>query len=411
MDVQLRRTLILIWEFFFWFRGEKLLRRIMITIFLIGLGTFASFQAYSWQMNGDVQASNSYKQPLKEHKESQVITLTAAGDCLMHGPQIRSGLQADGSYRFDTFFPNVAGLINEGDYSSTNFEAALAGPETGYSGYPLFNSPDEVANTFKKAGFDLVVTANNHSLDRGYSGGIRTLNVLRQAGLETLGTYRNPEEARSFLIKDIRGVKVGYLAYTYGTNGIPVPAGHPEYVNLLDKKKIISDIKALRPQVDVLILIMHWGVEYQPRPGQEQIFMALEFLNAGADAILGSHPHVIQTMEVINIQGRPKFVIYGMGNFISNQHGLEQNCGIVLKLRFKKDFERGDTQLIEVSYTPTYSHPYYSNGKLHYRVIPIESTIARIKQGTDPYMTQKDLPVLQNALEHTKKQLGPGFQG
>jgi len=383
----------------------------MITVFLILLGTLASFQAYSWAMSEDshrIGSADSEQNSMTGRTET--ITLTAAGDCLMHGPEIRSGLQEDGSYRFDTFFADVAGLIREGDYSSTDLEAALAGPESGYTGYPMFNSPDEIANTFKQAGFDLVVTANNHSLDRGYSGGIRTLKVLRQAGLQTLGTYRNRSEANTFLIKDIRGVKVGYLAYTYSTNGIPVPAEHGEYVNLLEKDKILADIKALRPQVDVLILILHWGVEYQPRPGQDQIFMAREFIEAGADAILGSHPHVVQTMEVVRVKGKPKFVIYGMGNFISNQQGLERNCGIVLKLRFKKDFDQKQTRLVEVSYTPTFSHPYNDHGRVHYRVIPIEKTINKIQKGTDLFMNSDDLPVLQEALQSTLHQLGPGFK-
>lgn len=386
-------------------------RRIMVTVFLILLGTLASFQAYSWAISED-GPGNGYVDPGKssETGRSEIITLTAAGDCLMHVPETRSGLQADGSYRFDTFFADVADLIQEGDYCSTNLESAMAGPESGYTGFPMFNCPDEIAHTLKQAGFDLVVTANNHSLDRGYNGGLRTLKVLREAGLDTLGTYRSPAEANSYLIKDIRGVKVGYLAYTYGTNGIPVPDGHPEYVNLLEKERILADIKALRPRVDVLILVLHWGVEYQPRPAQDQVAMAREFTEAGADAILGSHPHVIQTMEVIRVKGKPKFVIYGMGNFISNQQELERKCGIVLKLRFKKDFDNKDTRLIEASYTPTFTYRHNGPGSVHYRVIPIEKTINRIQQGADPDMNSADLPLLQTALQSTLHQLGPGFE-
>ena len=384
-------------------------RRLIVTIFLILLGTLASFQAYSWALN-DHHFRSAGRDEEAQTGRVETITLTAAGDCLMHMPEVNSGLQADGSYRFDTFFADVADLIREGDFSSTDLETALAGPESGYTGFPLFNSPDEIAHTFKQVGFDMVVTANNHSLDRGYTGGIRTLRVLREAGLETLGTYRNPSEASSFLIKDIKGVKVGYLAYTYSTNGVPVPIEHPEYVNLLEKDSILADIKALRPQVDVLILILHWGVEYQPRPGQDQILMARDFIKAGADAILGSHPHVIQTMEVINEKGKPKFVIYGMGNFISNQQGLERNCGIVLKLKFRKDFDQNETRLTEVAYTPTFSHPYNDNGRVHYRVIPIVSTMERIHHGQDPFMNSEDLPVLEAALQSTLHQLGPGFK-
>lgn len=389
-----------------------LFKRVGIVLFLICLGCLASITIYQ-----ELQAEAGEKPESKEVVSREVkkapriesITLTAAGDCLMHNTQIRSGLQADGTYRYEHFFAEVKDLINEGDYSSIDFEAALAGPKSGYTGYPTFNSPDAVANTFKEAGFDLVVTANNHSLDRGYSGAMRTLDVLQEAGLDTVGTYRNEQEARSFLIKDIKGVKVGYVAYSYGTNGIPVPKDHPEFFNFLDKEKILADIKALRPQVDIIILVLHWGLEYTPRPTQEQVIMAHELLEAGADVILGSHPHVIQTMEIVNVGGKDKFVIYSMGNFISAQHGRERNSGIVLKMKFSKNIGNGQTLLDEVSYTPTFSHPYNDNGKLKYRVIPVEAGIEKIKKGQDLYLNEASLPVLQAVLESTRNQLGEPY--
>jgi len=391
----------------------SMFKRLFIIITLIGLGCLASTTIYhELKVQAQAQVVNGYQGGGvvdSEKPRIQTITLTAAGDCLMHSQQIRSGLQPDGSYCFDHFFIDVKDLINEGDYSSTDFEAALAGPETGYTGYPMFNSPDAVATTFKEAGFDLVVTANNHSLDRGYKGAIRTLGVLQKAGLDTVGTYRNAEEAQSFLIKDIKGVKVGYLAYTYGTNGIPVPREHPEFINLLDRDKIVADIEALRPQVDVLILVLHWGNEYQPHPTGEQVVMAHEFLNAGTDIILGSHPHVIQTMETVRVGDKDKFVIYSMGNFISAQNGRERNSGIVLKMKFSKNFTSGETILDEVSYTPTYSHPYYDQGKLKYRVIPVEAGMERIKQGQDPFLSARDLPILEAVLQSTRNQLGEPY--
>lgn len=389
-------------------------KRLFIVITLICFGCLASViiyyqlqdQAQIQAVHGqyDVEVVDSEKTP-----QIQTITLTAAGDCLMHGPQIKSGLQSDGSYYFDHFFIDVKDLINEGDYSSTDFEAALAGPETGFTGYPMFNSPDAIATTFKEAGFDLVVTANNHSLDRGYKGAIRTLDVLQGTGLDTVGTYSNEAEAQSFLIKDINGVKVGYLAYSYGTNGLPVPSEHPEFFNFLDRDNIVADIYALRPQVDILILVLHWGQEYQPKPTQEQVLLAHEFLNAGADIILGNHPHVVQTMEIVKVGNKDKFVVYSMGNFISAQNGRERNSGIVLKMKFSKDFTSGETLLDEVSYTPTYSHPYYDQGKLKYRVIPVEAGIERIKQGQDPFMSERDLPVLEAVLQSTRSQLGEPY--
>ncbi|MDD3268309.1 MAG: CapA family protein [Syntrophomonadaceae bacterium] len=384
-----------------------MLRRFLIVIVLVSIGVTASLNLYAYTQPITSQPVAVDKPIVQEHRET--ITLTAAGDCLMHNTQISSGLQADGSYRFDSFFTEVKDLIAEGDYSSTNFEAVMAGPQSGYTGYPLFNSPDAVAGTFKEAGFDLIVSANNHCMDRGVRGALRSLDVLRAAGLETVGTYKTAQESKQFLIKDIKGVKVAYLAYTYGTNGIPVPAQYSFLVNFMDKNKILADIKQVRDSVDIIVLVLHWGLEYHPKPSQEQKMQAREYLEAGADIILGSHPHVIQTMEVLKIQGKDKFVIYGLGNFISHQVGQERNSGIVLKMKFTKDFVSNNTLLDSVSYTPTFSHSYRDNGKLMFRVVPVEVSIQKIKAGQEPYMNRDYLPVLQSVLADTRGRLGESF--
>ncbi|KUG04614.1 capsule biosynthesis protein capa [hydrocarbon metagenome] len=356
--------------------------------------------------NQEIEAIVTEAKPL-----SSEITLVAVGDCLMHNTQIWSGQQADGTYNFDCFFAEVQNLIKQGDYSSISFEAPLAGPESGYTGYPLFNSPDAVAQTFKRSGFDLVTTANNHAFDRGYPGAMRTLEVLRSSGLDTIGTYVSEEESKDFLIKDIRGVKVGYLAYSYGTNGIPIPAEKSYCFNLLDRDQILSDISKLRPQVDVLILILHWGSEYMPQPNPEQEDLAYEFLDAGADVILGSHPHVIQPMKMIEINQQDKLILYSMGNIISHQQGLERNSGIILEMKFSKNFDSKVTRLVEVRYTPTYSHSYYDeNGHRKFRVVPVEKTLEDIKDGLEPFLTEKDIPLLQQVLESTTSQLGENFR-
>ncbi|MBP1759186.1 MAG: Bacterial capsule synthesis protein cap [Firmicutes bacterium] len=338
------------------------------------------------------------------------VTLVATGDILMHNTQIASGQQADGSFQFDSFFSPVKLLLQSGDYASTNFEAALAGEDSGYTGYPKFNSPDEMAITLKEAGYDLVITSNNHILDRGYSGAIRTMNVLRNAGLDIIGTYQNQEEKDAVFIKDLDGIQVGYLAYSYGTNGIPVPQEHPYFFNFLNKDTILEDINRLNPKVDVLVLVLHWGVEYSLQPTAEQKELARIFLEAGVDVILGSHPHVIQPMEVVKINNQDKFVIYSMGNFIGDQRGVERNSGVILNLTFQKDVTKGETVLKEVSYTPTYSHSYLDNGRLRFRVVGVEDTIRKIQEGKDPYFKPSDLKVLKQVFMQTQKQLGTPFK-
>ncbi len=354
--------------------------------------------------NQQVQDMATEPKPL-----SSDISLVAVGDCLMHNTQIWSGEQTDGSYNFDSFFSEVEGLIKQGDYSSVSFEAPLAGPESGYTGYPLFNSPDAIAQTFRQSGFDLVITANNHAFDQGYAGAMRTLDILRKTGLDTVGTYASEEESKAFLIKDIKGVKVGYLAYSYGTNGIAIPDGKAYCFNLLDRDKILSDIDQHRPQVDILVLILHWGNEYMPQPEAEQRLLAHEFLAAGVDVILGSHPHVIQPMETLNINNKDKMVIYSMGNFISHQRGLERNSGIILNMKFNKNFTTGETNLLEVKYVPTYSHNYVDKGIRKFRVIPVEKAIDDIRDGKEPYLNEQDLPLLEQVLASTTRQLGEYF--
>lgn len=378
------------------------------TVIILMLAIISSISFSCKSPGPDSRETISLNQTGRADSSRQTITLVAAGDCLMHNTQIWSGLQKDGSYSFDTFFPEIKSLIEEGDYSSTNFEAPMAGPARGYTGYPLFNSPDAAADAFKQAGFDLVVTANNHIMDQGIQGALRTMQVLHQAGLDTVGTDDKPG-LNPWLIKDIKGVKVGYLAYSYSTNGMPVPKDYSYFFHFLSREKVLADVKALRPQVDILVLVLHWGQEYNVKATAEQKALARDFMEAGADVILGSHPHVIEPMEVVKIGDQNKFVIYSMGNLISHQIGQERNSGVVLKIKFTKDAAQGKTWLQEVTYTPTFSHYYTVQGSRKFRVVPVEETINKIKQGKEPYLNTGDLPLLQSVLSTTRSRLGPGF--
>lgn len=378
---------------------------LLAIIALIILGTCSYLYLTHDKTQNIDPPKTAVQQPVKQQ---ETITIAATGDILMHNTVIASGKEAN-TYNFDHLFAPIKPIISNADYSIINLESALAGPDTGYTGYPTFNSPDSLVNTIKDAGFDLVTTANNHILDRGYKGALRTMDVLRQAGLDTCGTYKSREEKEQFLIKDIRGVKIGLLAYGYDTNGIPLPQDNPYFYNLLDRDKILDDISALRPQVDVLILLPHWGVEYSPYPTDQQTKMANQFFAQGADAILGGHPHVIEPVDIVNIAGQKKFVIYSMGNCVGHQRGVERNSGLIVKLSFTKDFNTGITTLSSFDYTPTYSHSYNENGHEKFRVIPVEETIEAIKAGNDPYLDNDSIPLLENVLNACRKQIGPSM--
>ncbi|MEL1136284.1 CapA family protein [Desulfitobacterium sp. THU1] len=412
-------------------------QRIPLTSFLVFLSLFflllclAGCQSQSVTSGAPIgQADNTVPASKPETKPEYItkkdtVTLIALGDILMHNTLIWSGGQPDGNYAFD-FFGEVRDLMEEGDYCTTNLETALAGPETGYTGYPLFNSPDPVADHLKEYGVDGVVATNNHLLDRGYQGALRTVKVLEEAGLDTIGIKKSAEDP-GFLIKNIRGAQVGYLSYTYGTNGLSLPTEHTYFVNMLEKERILQDIDALRPQVDLLILVLHWGVEYSTEPTAEQRSLAREFLEAGADAIVGSHPHVIQPVEYFTIDGKKKFVAYSIGNLIGDQRGQERNSGVILQLKFSIEkvmqpsvtesvtstkAMKSDARLIshtvkldEVKLIPTFSHSYTKEGRQQFRVIPVEETIEKIKTNKEKILTGANLPLLENVLKTTQDRL------
>ncbi len=307
------------------------------------------------------------------------ISLVAVGDLLMHNTVINSGQQGDGSYDYDFLYTPIKPILDDADYSWLTMECAMAGPKSEYTGYPLFNAPDALATSFKNNGFDLVVTSNNHCLDRGESGALRTLDVLHGEGLDSIGTYKSAEDAGKFLIKDIKGIKVGFLSYTYDTNGIPIPDG--VYVSMMDHDKIMGDIGALRPQVDFLVLIMHWGTEYGTYPETEQQEWAKEFLEQGADALIGSHVHVVQPDQEMVIKGEKKYVIYSLGNSLGNQVGVDRNSGVIARLNITKETREGPAVLESVETIPSYSQVYEDGGNRAYHTIDLESTIAAVRDG------------------------------
>lgn len=174
-------------------------------------------------------------------------TFLAVGDVMMHDGQIWAGYDnTTDTFDYSEFFHIVKDEITAADIAMANLETTLAGKEQKYTGYPMFNSPDELADALKDAGFDIIVTSNNHSLDRGAKGALRTIQVLKERGLVPLGTYESEEERETILIKEANGITFAFLSYTYGTNGIPIPKDKPYLVNLMDEEVILEDLKKLK---------------------------------------------------------------------------------------------------------------------------------------------------------------------
>ena len=230
-------------------------------------------------------------------KEDININMSVIGDIMCHNSQYQDAFNGS-TYDFSYVFEDIKHYITSADISIGNLETTFAGKERGYSSYPTFNTPEQLATNLKDMGIDVLTTANNHSLDKGYSGLESTLKFLDEADISHTGTYSSAEEQNKILIKDVNGIKIAFLAFTYGTNGIPVPSGKDYCINLIDEDFIIKQLNLAKEQnPDLICVSMHWGIEYQTKQNKEQEALADFLFENGVDIILGSHPHVLQPME------------------------------------------------------------------------------------------------------------------
>lgn len=344
---------------------KKRLLALALLLLLAGCGSAPSTQA---DASEPPEASEPVVQP------NIVSTLAVCGDAMSHMPQTRDAYDSQaGAYDYKPMIRFAKPWIEQADYAVVNLETTFAGGPD-YSGFPAFNTPDALGDALKDAGFDLVSTANNHCLDRGYDGMVRTLDVLDKLGLAHVGTYRSAEERAAqngVYVADMGGIKVAFLSYTYGTNGIPVSKSHPDTVNILhtdymsdtqvlDTERIADDLaaaEALSP--DLIAVIVHWGVEYQTTQNEHQEEIADFLFDHGADVILGSHPHVLQPMETRTLTDRDGtthtgFVCWSLGNFISSQNDEYTDTTVVLNLELTKNPNTGVTDVTKVGYVPLY---------------------------------------------------------
>ncbi|MFC4077946.1 CapA family protein [Salinithrix halophila] len=335
-------------------------------------------------------AENSKQTANKKSDSPSHLRLAVVGDLMMHDTQIQAGKQVDGSYNYDSFFKEVKPWFKQADLVVGNLETTLPGESKPYSGYPLFRAPDAYGQALREAGFDLVSTANNHSMDAGEEGVVRTYRKLKKLGIEPVGTSPGPEPQEPVLVKR-NGINLSFSAYTYGTNGIPLPKGKEYLVNHIQTEKIKEDIRKSKAKgADYIAVMLHFGLEYQREPNAEQKRVVKEVLESGADVVLGGHPHVLQPMEYPKQNGREKFVIYSLGNFVSDQVKPYTNDGVILYLDLLKKHKE-KTQLKKVSYIPTYVHKFREGGTRQFTVIPINKGSEGVKTPSYPSLAERDL--------------------
>ena len=365
--------------------------------------------------------------------EPIVAHLMVAGDIMSHMPITTDAyVAASGEYDYTHMLTDPAEQLSQADYAVGNLETVLAGGPN-YSGYPNFNSPDSLAYNVRDAGFDLLATANNHTRDMRMSGIYRTLDVLDEAGLAHVGTYRTQEERdenSGIYVADVGGISVAFLCYTYGLNGYTLPSDQMYAVNLFnldyyttlanpDYELLIADLEAARGlETDLIAVIIHWGVEYQNAPNSYQTNLARFLVEQGADLVLGGHPHVLQPYETITVTGwdgteREGFVCYSLGNFISNQNfsdNAQRNIAVkttaVLDLELTRDPD-GETNLTAVTYTPYFMLHRNSAavGDRRY-LVNIHEAMAAYEAGQSSLVNAGAYQDLQKALEHCHNILG-----
>ncbi len=300
----------------------------------------------------------------------QKVSLAFVGDVMQHGPQIKGAYNEKlDQYEYDPSFQFVKPYIEAVDLAIANLEVTHNGKP--YSGYPQFSAPDDLSDALKRAGFDVLLTANNHSCDGGAKGVIRTLNVLDSLKVAHTGTFRSKEERdRNYpLIMERKGVKIAILNYTYGTNGLFVKA--PLIINYLDSTTIKQDVKKAQFEADYVICTVHWGNEYQSKPNIYQRNWEKFIYEQGVDMIIGSHPHVIQPIERKIVDGKERLTAYSLGNFVSNQRDRYKNGGLMVFPDIEKSANA--TILKDVNYRFAYVHTKLVGNFKHYYILPAYS--------------------------------------
>jgi len=307
------------------------------------------------------------------------VNLAFVGDLMCHTPQIDYALVKDDSFDFRPVYRYVLPHLSNPDFTAGNLETVTAGRRSGgYTGYPLFNSPDDYTSALFSAGFDLLFTSNNHSLDRSEKGVLRTLEVIEKFNIQHTGTFSSSEMRDSIKMVSISGISTVFLSYSYGTNGNPIPAGKEYLINLIDTNLIRRDIhKAKSFNPDLIVVYYHFGEEYKREPSFFQKRIAEKTAGYGADIIIGSHPHVIQpfTFYKGNHNLDSVMAAFSLGNFISNQRDRYRDAGIILNISITKNITKDSLYFSGFRFTPTWVFKGNTGSKREFIIFPEDPSI------------------------------------
>lgn len=307
----------------------------------------------------------------KEEKGSSSFTFAGVGDNLIHQAIFSQYEMGVTDYDFKEDYALMKPYIEAADLSFINQETICAGEEFGLSHYPQFNGPTQILDAVADTGFDWLAASSNHSLDKGSDALLAELNYLHEnyPDISVTGAYRSEEESNQYIVREVNGIKVGLLGYTYGLNGIPLPEDMPWLVELINEDQIQKDMEALSKISDVQIVSMHWGTEYHTEIEADQQALAQKMNEWGVEVIIGTHPHVIKPAEIIQGEKQDTLCYYSLGNFLSAQDTNEGMVGGMASFTLQYDFDTQETSFKDVKFTPTVM--YYDPAFITFKVMTI----------------------------------------
>jgi len=323
-------------------------------------------------------------QPLVVKKSCEdsvtTISITAVGDLMCHSSQYKFAKKTDGTYNFTPVYAGVKNYLSQATITVGNLETVLAATTTDYSGYPAFNTPNEYADALKEVGFDVLFTANNHSYDRNEKGVLRTLDELEKRNLVAIGTHRDTVDRDSIRIMDVKGIKIAFLGYTQFSN-IPVSATKKYLVNHIDTLLISKNItKARQKGAELVVINVHWGNEYK-QPSDYQKMIATYLQKAGADIILGEHPHVLQPVASFKASSTSKLdsgvIAYSLGNFFSSQQWRYSDAGVMFTVEITKNLCTNTFKITALQYVPTWVFKGVMNKTNGFFIFPAETAFLK----------------------------------
>lgn len=335
-------------------------------------------------------------------KPNVIIKLSFVGDLMCHSPQFSSARITTGSFDFKHVFQEIKNFLETSDATFGNLETVIAGSENKFTGYPAFNTPEEYLEALNYSGFDVLFTSNNHSFDRGKKGVFSTLSKIKEYGMIPVGTYFSKNDSDSSRILEIKGIKIGLLAYSYGLNTGLLNNKEDFLINIIDTNSIRSDIEKLNNnKPDLILIYYHFGEEYSRKPSSYQKQIVEKTFNYGADIIIGSHPHTIQPIELYTKQnGKLKkgLVAYSLGNFLSNQTWRYSDAGVILNMDITKSFIKDSLWISNINIIPTLVIKINSGHGSIFKILPSDSSLLK---SFPKLLVKEQLPKIIQAYDDT----------